>query len=81
MGLLQEKVRVMFYDTTSDGLPISYEVFPGNTHEVQTLLPSIEKSRERFDVDGKIAAKLIDCPFLWGHLQAPVRRTLSTRRS
>ena len=82
-GLLQEKVRVMFYDTTTlyfesfadddfrksgfskdgkskenqvvlalittirfahggafgrflapDGLPISYEVFPGNTHEV-----------------------------------------------
>ena len=40
-----------------DGLPISYEVFPGNTHEVQTLLPSIEKSREEADVDGKIAAK------------------------
>ena len=86
MGLLREKVRVMFYDTTTlyfesfaddnfihpgwskdgkfkenqvvlalitttDGLPVSYEVFPGNTSEVQTLIPSIEKLRERFDVE------------------------------
>ena len=36
--------------TTVEGLPITYKVFPGNTHEVKTLLPSLEELREEFDV-------------------------------
>ncbi len=85
LGIMQEKVSVLFYDvttlhfesftedelhafgfskdckfketqvvvaliTTTYGLPITYEVFPGDTHEVKTLLPVIEKLREKFDV-------------------------------
>ena len=33
-----------------DGLPITYEAFPGNTHEVSTLLPVLEKLRREFDI-------------------------------
>ena len=33
-----------------DGLPIAYEVFPGNTGEVKTLLPVLKKFRERFSI-------------------------------
>ena len=36
--------------TTTDGLPITYEAFPGNTHEIQTLLPVIKKLQAEFDV-------------------------------
>ena len=36
--------------TTTDGLPITYEAFPGNTHEVKTLLPVIKKLQAEFDV-------------------------------
>ena len=36
--------------TTAEGLPITYKVFPGNTHEVKTLLPSLEELRKEFDV-------------------------------
>ena len=36
--------------TTTEGLPITYEAFPGNTHEIQTLLPVIEKLRQEFEV-------------------------------
>ena len=36
--------------TTTDGLPITYEAFPGNTHEVKTLLPVIKKLQREFDV-------------------------------
>ena len=85
LGLLREKVSILFYDvttlyfesftadelrsfgfskdckfketqivlaliTTAEGLPITYEAFPGNTHEIQTLLPVIEKLQKEFDV-------------------------------
>ena len=36
--------------TTVAGLPITYEVFPGNTHEMKTLLPVIRELKEEFDV-------------------------------
>ena len=36
--------------TTTEGLPITYEAFPGNTHEIQTLLPVIKKLQAEFDV-------------------------------
>ena len=36
--------------TTTEGLPITYEAFPGNTHEVKTLLPVIKKLQREFDV-------------------------------
>ena len=85
LGILRNKVNIMFYDattlrfeshqpdemrafgfskdckfketqivlalvTTTDGLPITYEAFPGNTHEVSTLLPVLEKLRREFDI-------------------------------
>ena len=37
--------------TTTDGLPITYEAFPGNTHEVKTLLPVIKKLQREFEVE------------------------------
>lgn len=86
VGMLQEKVKVLFFDvttlrfesvkanelcnfgyskdgkhsetqvvlaciTTTDGLPITYEVFPGNTHEITTMLPVLKKLQQDFDVD------------------------------
>lgn len=37
--------------TTVEGLPITYKVFPGNTHEVKTLLPSLHELRQEFNVE------------------------------
>ena len=37
--------------TTTEGLPITYQAFPGNTHEIQTLLPVVKKLQQEFDVD------------------------------
>lgn len=86
VGMLQEKVKVLFFDvttlrfesvkvnelcnfgyskdgkhsetqvvlaciTTTDSLPITYEVFPGNTHEITTLLPVLKKLQQDFTVD------------------------------
>ena len=36
---------------TAEGLPIGYELFPGNTADVSTLEPAFEKLRERFDIE------------------------------
>jgi len=36
--------------TTSAGLPLGYELFPGNTSEASTLIPVIQKIKEKFDV-------------------------------
>ena len=47
-----KEIQVVFaLITTVEGLPITYKVFPGNTHEVKTLLPSLEELREEFDVE------------------------------
>ena len=36
---------------TSDGLPIDFEVFAGNTFEGSTLIPSLTKVRQKYDID------------------------------
>ena len=36
---------------TKDGLPIGYDIFPGNTYEGHTLMPMILKLKERFQLD------------------------------
>lgn len=36
--------------TTLEGLPITYELFPGNKFEGHTLLPVIKKLRQTFDI-------------------------------
>jgi transposase len=45
MGLLLDKA----------GLPISYKLFPGNTHDSQTLMPMLTEVKKRFGV-GRIIA-------------------------
>lgn len=37
--------------TTRHGLPITYEVFPGDTYEGHTLQVAVEKLKKRFDVE------------------------------
>jgi transposase len=39
---------------SKEGLPISYEIFPGNTYEGKTLSLSIEKYKESFEIDNII---------------------------
>lgn len=41
---------VLALATTSDGNPIGYHLFPGNTAEVNTLLQCIKKWREEFQI-------------------------------
>lgn len=41
----------LFIDT--NGIPIGYHLFPGNTHDSQTLIPILDKFREKFKL-GKI---------------------------
>jgi len=36
---------------TSDGLPIDYEVFAGDTYEGSTLIPSLKSIREKYDIE------------------------------
>ena len=36
---------------TQEGLPITYELFPGNTTDVKTLEPVIERLKERFQLN------------------------------
>lgn len=46
-----KEVQIIFVlVTTTEGLPISYEVFPGNTYEGHTLISSIDKLGKRFSV-------------------------------
>jgi transposase len=45
MGLLLDK----------DGLPISYRLFPGNTHDSQTLMPMLAQIKKKFGVERIIA--------------------------
>ena len=37
--------------TSTEGLPITYEAFPGHTHEIRTLLPVIRKLAREFEVE------------------------------
>ncbi len=41
---------------TTDGLPITYELFPGNTYEGKTLLPMIENLQKKFHVENVVLA-------------------------
>ena len=36
---------------TKEGLPVAYQVFPGNTYEGHTLIPSLKKLREQYQID------------------------------
>jgi transposase len=36
---------------TKEGLPIGYEVFPGNTYEGHTLIPVLNKFKEQYNLD------------------------------
>jgi transposase len=36
---------------TSDGLPVDYEVFAGDTYEGRTLIPALNRIRERYEID------------------------------
>ena len=49
LGILREQV-VLALITTTEGLPITYEVFPGNTHEIKTLLPVLRELKKEFDI-------------------------------
>jgi hypothetical protein len=42
---------VLVLITTISGLPITYEIFPGNTSEVKTLLPSIQNLKKIYNVE------------------------------
>jgi len=36
---------------TTDGLPIDYEIFPGDIYEGHTLIPALTKIRKKYDID------------------------------
>jgi len=36
---------------TTDGLPVDYEIFPGDTFEGHTLIPALTKIRKKYDID------------------------------
>ena len=65
----KETQVVLALITTTDGLPITYEVFPGTTHEIKTLLPVIKELKKEFDIldrldkitdsKGEVAAKAL----------------------
>jgi len=47
---INETQIVIALVTTTQGLPITYEIFPGNTYEGHTFIETITKLKERFDV-------------------------------
>ena len=49
-GKSQHVQVVLALVQTVEGLPIGYELFPGNTADVSTLLPVVRKLQERFDI-------------------------------
>ncbi len=36
---------------TSDGLPVDYEIFPGDTYEGHTLIPALTKIRKKYNIE------------------------------
>lgn len=36
---------------TTDGLPVDYEIFPGDVYEGYTLVPALTKIRKKYDID------------------------------
>ena len=49
-GKSKEVQVVLALLTDSNGLPITYEVFPGNTSETKTFISSIEKIKESYGI-------------------------------
>ena len=49
-GKSQHVQVVLALVQTVEGLPIGYELFPGNTADVSTLIPVVRKLQERFDI-------------------------------
>ena len=47
-GKPQKVQIVLALFQTVEGLPIGYELFPGNTADVRTLQPALKALRERF---------------------------------
>lgn len=39
-----------------DGIPISYEIFPGNTQEFSTMYPIVKKLKEKYNINRVIVA-------------------------
>ena len=50
-GKHQHVQIVLAIIVTKEGLPIDYEEFPGNTYEGHTLLPVLNKIKERYCID------------------------------
>ena len=50
----KESQIVLALVSTTGGLPITYEIFPGNTYEGHTLVTTVEKFSKRFDVKNVI---------------------------
>ena len=49
-GKSQHVQVVLALVQTAEGLPIGYELFPGNTADVSTLIPVLRKLQGRFDI-------------------------------
>ncbi len=50
-----QKVQVVLaLIQTKEGLPVTYELFPGNTADVKTLEPAMKRLRNTFDLDQMI---------------------------
>jgi len=47
----QETQIVLALLVSQEGLPIAYEVFPGKTAEIKTLVPVLQKIKTRFELD------------------------------
>jgi transposase len=47
----QETQIVLALLVSQEGLPIAYEVFPGKTAEIRTLVPVLQKIKVRFELD------------------------------
>jgi hypothetical protein len=51
---------------TEEGLPLDYEVFAGNIYEGKTLLPALEKIRQKYNIEEVVlVADSANCPLLY----------------
>lgn len=49
-GKFKETQVMLALVTTTDGLPLGYELFPGNSYEGNTLIPVMEKIQQRYNL-------------------------------
>jgi len=47
--------------TDTDGIPLSFEVHPGNTFEGKTLKGIVDKMKKSFRSDGLFLLQIVDC--------------------